>query len=165
MSLQDLWNSNVHRWHASRSYALRNSGDDTDAHAARCYRLLISLNPTASVYLRDAVALHDVAERVTGDTPWGAKFHSEDLRSTLVFLEARENTRLGISQCFEALTPDEWEWVKLVDRLDAYLWCRMVDRAELAKQDWRSSWADILGRADRLGVRAVVHQLIGECGG
>ena len=163
--IRDLWNSNVHRWHASRSHALRNSGDDTDAHAARCYRLLIGVNPKASIYLRDAVALHDVAERVTGDTPWGAKFASEDLRSVLAFLETRENVRLGISHIFEALTPDEWEWVKMIDRLDAYQWCQMVDRAELARQDWRNAWADILARADALGVRGPVHGLIGECGG
>jgi len=40
-----------------------------------------------------------------------------------------------------------------------------VDRAELATQDWRNAWADLLTRADALGVRAPVHALIGECGG
>lgn len=157
----DLWNSNTHRWHASRCHALRNSGDDTDAHAARCYRLLISINPTASVYLRDAVALHDVAERVTGDTPWGAKFASEDLRSVLVFLETLENKRLGISHIFEALTPDEWDWVKLADRLDAYLWCAQVAPAELTRDDWQDAFADILHRANMLGVFEAVTNLIG----
>lgn len=162
--IRDIWNSEVNRWHASRSHALRNSGDTTDKHAARCYRLLIALNPSASVYLRDAVALHDVAERVTGDTPWGAKFHSEDLRATLVFLETRENVRLGISRIFEALRPEEWDWVKLVDRLDAYLWCQMVAPAELREVEWVNAWIDILDRAEALGVRDLVRSLMGDAG-
>lgn len=162
--ISDLWNSNVHRWHASRSHALRNSGDTTDAHAARCVTLLVELNPAASCELIVATAYHDKAERATGDTPWGAKFASEDLRETLIFLETRENVRLGIIRWFEALLPNEWAWLKLVDRLDAYLWCQMIDRAELAKQDWRDAWADILSRADALGVREPVYDLIGECG-
>jgi hypothetical protein len=41
----------------------------------------------------------------------------------------------------------------------------MVAPAELAKQDWRNAWADILARAGRLDVRQQVANLIGECGG
>ena len=76
-------------------------------------------------------------------------------------LEIREIMRLGLT---EPRDSEEAAWVKLVDRLDAYLWCGMVDRAELAKQDWRDAWADILGRAQALGVRGPVHDLIGDCG-
>ena len=159
--IRDIWNSNVHRWHASRSHALRNSGDDTDAHAARCCRLLLALKPDASANLIAATLHHDVAERVTGDTPMGAK-QDATLRDTLVRLEIRETMRLGL---IEPRDKTEYEWIKLVDRLDAYLWCQMVDPAELARQDWRNAWADILGRADTLGVRSRVHALIGECGG
>jgi hypothetical protein len=163
--IREIWNSDVNRWHASRCHALRNSGDTTDAHAARCCRLLLALKPDASANLIAAMLHHDVAERVTGDNPWGAKLASEDLRSVLVFLECRENARLGISRWFEALTPVGFDWIKLVDRMDAYLWCQMVAPGEFARHDWRLSWADILERADRLGVRPPVSGLIGECGG
>ncbi len=159
--IRDLWNSNVYRWHASRSYALRNSGDDTDAHAARCCRLLLALKPDASANLIAATLHHDVAERFTGDVPWQAK-QDGTLRDTLVRLEIRETMRLGLT---EPRDRTEADWVKLVDRLDAYLWCQMVDRAELAKPDWRTAWADIIGRADALGVRGHVYDLLGECGG
>lgn len=159
--IYEIWNSNVHRWHASRSHALRNSGDTTDAHAARCCRLLIALNPCASANLIAACLHHDVAERATGDTPQSAK-NDATLRDTLIRLEEGENMRLGIP---EARTRAEYEWIKLVDRLDAYLWCRMVDKAELSKNGWRMAWADILSRADDLGVRDDVFDLIGECGG
>jgi hypothetical protein len=84
------------------------------------------------------------------------------LRDTLVRLEIAETMRLRLA---EAVTAEEADWIKLVDRLDAYLWVQMVDRAELATQDWRNAWADLLTRADALGVRAPVHALIGECGG
>ena len=159
--IRDIWNSDVTRWHASRCHALRHSGDTTDAHAARCCRLLLALKPDASANLIAATLHHDVAERVTGDVPFGAK-QDATLRDTLVRLEVNENMRL---QLREAVTLDEWDWIKLVDRLDAYLWAQMVAPAELAKQDWRNSWADILARAGRLDVRQQVANLIGECGG
>jgi hypothetical protein len=159
--IRDIWNSDVNRWHASRCHALRHSGDTTDAHAARCCRLLLALKPDASANLIAATLHHDVAERVTGDVPFGAK-QDATLRDTLVRLEVSENMRL---QLREAVTLDEWDWIKLVDRLDAYLWAQMVAPAELAKQDWRNAWADILARAGRLDVRPQVANLIGECGG
>jgi hypothetical protein len=159
--IRDIWNSDVTRWHASRCHALRHSGDTTDAHAARCCRLLLALKPDASANLIAATLHHDVAERVTGDVPFGAK-QDATLRDTLVRLEVNENMRL---QLREAVTLDEWDWIKLVDRLDAYLWAQMVAPAELAKQDWRNAWADILARAGRLDVRQQVADLIGECGG
>jgi hypothetical protein len=159
--IRDIWNSDVARWHASRCHALRHSGDTTDAHAARCCRLLLALKPDASANLIAATLHHDVAERVTGDVPFGAK-QDATLRDTLVRLEVNENMRL---QLREAVTLDEWHWIKLVDRLDAYLWAQMVAPAELAKQDWRNAWADILGRAEWLNVRQQVADLIGECGG
>ena len=162
--IYDIWNSDVNRWHASRCHALRNSGDTTDAHAARCCRLLLALKPDASANLIAATLHHDVAERVTGDTPWGAKFASEELRDILILLETAENTRLGL-HWFERLPSVDWEWIKLVDRLDAYLWCRMIAPGELAQHDWRLSWADILERADRLGVGILVSAMIGQCGG
>jgi len=159
--IRDIWNSNCLRWHASRCHALRHSGDTTDAHAARCCRLLLALKPDASANLIAATLHHDVAERVTGDIPWNAK-QDATLRDTLVRLEISENMRL---QLREAVTLDEWDWIKLVDRLDAYLWAQMVAPTELAKQDWRNAWADILARAGRLDVRQQVANLIGECGG
>jgi 5'-deoxynucleotidase YfbR-like HD superfamily hydrolase len=159
--IRDIWNSDVARWHASRCHALRHSGDTTDAHAARCCRLLLALKSDASANLIAATLHHDVAERVTGDVPFGAK-QDATLRDTLVRLEVNENMRL---QLREAVTLDEWHWIKLVDRLDAYLWAQMVAPAELSKQDWRNAWADILARAGRLDVRQQVADLIGECGG
>jgi 5'-deoxynucleotidase YfbR-like HD superfamily hydrolase len=161
VSILEIWNSDVNRWHASRCHALRHSGDTTDAHAARCCRLLIALKPDASPNLIAAMLHHDVAERVTGDTPWGAK-QDATLRDTLVRLEIAETMRLNLS---EAVTAEEADWIKLVDRLDAYLWCAMVASSELASPDWRMAWAEILERADRLGVRAPVFWLVGKCGG
>jgi hypothetical protein len=159
--IRDIWNSDCLRWHASRCHALRHSGDTTDAHAARCCRLLLALKPDASANLIAATLHHDVAERVTGDTPWNAK-QDATLRYVLVRLEAAENQRLGLTTPRHA---EDVDWIKLVDRLDAYLWAQMVAPAELAKQDWRNAWADILARAGWLDVRGQVANLIGECGG
>jgi 5'-deoxynucleotidase YfbR-like HD superfamily hydrolase len=159
--IRDIWNSDVTRWHASRCHALRNSGDTTDAHAARCCRLLLALKPDASANLLAACLHHDVPERVTGDVPWGAK-QDATLRDTLVRLDIGETMRIGLA---EPRTQEEHDWIKLVDRLDAYLWCQMIAPAELATQDWRNAWADVWNRSARLGVGGMVHPLIGECGG
>jgi 5'-deoxynucleotidase YfbR-like HD superfamily hydrolase len=159
--IREIWNSDVNRWHASRCHALRNSGDTTDAHAARCCRLLLALKPDASANLIAATLHHDVAERVTGDVPWGAK-QDATLRDTLVRLEIAETMRIGL---IEPRTAEEADWIKLVDRLDSYLWCKMVAPGELDTLDWRNAWHDIMARADRLNVRGPVFDLIGACGG
>jgi 5'-deoxynucleotidase YfbR-like HD superfamily hydrolase len=160
--IRDIWNSDVTRWHSSRCHALRHSGDTIDAHAARCCRLLLALKPDASANLIAATLHHDVAERVTGDTPWNAKIDDATLRDVLVRLEAAENQRLGLTTPRHA---EDVDWIKLVDRLDAYLWCQDVAHPQLKRQDWRNAWADILARAGRLDVRQQVANLIGECGG
>ena len=163
--IYDLWDSDVNRWHASRCHALRNSGDTTDAHAARCCRLLLAIKPDASANLIAATLHHDMAERLTGDNPWGAKMASKELRTVLVFLEERENARLGIGRMFKVLTDEEWAWIKLVDRLDAYLWCAMVAPRELDRDDWERACRDIFDRAAMLNVYQVVRDLIVECAG
>jgi 5'-deoxynucleotidase YfbR-like HD superfamily hydrolase len=156
MSILEIWNSDVNRWHASRCHALRNSGDTTDAHAARCCRLLLALKPDASANLIAATLHHDVAERVTGDTPMGAK-RDATLRDTLVRLEIAETMRLRLS---EAVTAEEADWIKLVDRLDAYLWCAMVAPAELRRDDWADAYCDILDRAKLLDVYDAVFMAL-----
>ncbi len=155
--IREIWNSDVNRWHASRSHLLRNSGDTTDAHAARCCRLLLALKPDASADLLAACLHHDVAERATGDTPWKAK-QDATLRDTLVRLEIRETMRLGLT---EPRTAQDAEWIKLVDRLDAFLWCQMVDPVESVSGEWQRAARDIQAMAERLGVLVPVTEAMG----
>lgn len=159
MTILQIWNSNVNRWHASRCHALRNSGDTTDAHAARCCRLLIALKPDASANLIAACLHHDVAERATGDTPWGAKINDATLRDVLVRLEIAEIMRLGLT---EPRTANDADWIKLVDRLDAYLWCAMVAPGQLRNADWNAAYADVIARAARLGVADPVSEMMAD---
>jgi hypothetical protein len=66
--INDIWNSDVNRWHASRCHALRNSGDTTDAHAARCCRLLLALKPDASANLIAATPAPTLTTTATNNT-------------------------------------------------------------------------------------------------
>lgn len=153
---REIWNAGVTRWHASRSRRLRASGDCTDAHAARCARLLLCLHPAASAELLAAVLHHDVAESITGDVPTTAK-QNATLRDVLHWMEADAEARLGLTQPRHA---EDQAWLKLVDSLDAWLWAEAHDPAELGKPDWVAARVSILDRAARLGVAEPVAAIM-----
>lgn len=145
-----LWASGINRWHASRNIRLRNSGDCTDRHALRCCRLLRALHPKPSADLICAVMDHDVPEMVTGDVPWGAKQHNHVLRDALHSAEAQVNAE------YDLVTPGSFydaAWVKLVDRLDAWLWAQAIAPAELALPDWQDA---------KEHIRSIAHTIDGE---
>ena len=157
----EVWNSDVNRWHRDHDHWLRNSGDTDDAHAMRCVRLLYVLNPTASRELILAVAFHDVGERKTGDVPWDAK-QDATLRDRLAQLEAAETDRLGMTI---AITKDEYGWLKLVDRLDAYLWVSHVAKHLLRTPKWELEALSMVDLARECGVEDAVVALINEVRG
>lgn len=151
-----LWASGVNRWHASRNIRLRNSGDCTDRHALRCCRLLRALHPKPTAELICAVMDHDVPEMVTGDVPWGAKQRNPTLRDALHWTEAEIEADLGLT------TPrhdDDVAWLKLVDRLDAWLWVQAHDPAELDTQDWINATQHIRSIALGLGGDALKERV------
>ena len=157
----EVWNSDVNRWHAHRDHWLRNSGNTDDSHAMRCVRLLYVLNPNASRELILAVAFHDVGERKSGDVPWGAK-QDATMRHVLTRLECDEIDRLGMGV---AITSEEYGWLKMVDRLDAYLWVSHVAKHLLRTPEWELEALQMVDRARECGVEDVVVALINEVRG
>lgn len=127
----EYWNSDVARWHSHRSPLLRKSGDGTDAHTARCLRLLFALNPEPSMVLVRSVLDHDVGERKTGDMPATLKRGAGELSDLLSDYEDHERER--VSQFIgHVLSDQDVAWLHLVDKLDAYIWIALYNSTVLA---------------------------------
>lgn len=125
----------VNRWHASPIPALRNSGDTVSQHHARCGAMARQLFPDRPTAFYDAVENHDKPEYWLGDPPSGIKIAFPDLGSAYKVAESVVIRNHNIPQ-----PANEWERhaIKLVDRLDAYLW--MLKHAP--EQDCIDGWQD-----------------------
>lgn len=144
-----IWSSGVDRWHQNRSIALRRSCDTTDGHTARCLHLLFALwpdNDTPPMALVRTILDHDVPEAWTGDTPAPAKGFP-GLRGALKSAEQIVCTELCLAHPND-LTSTYESWVKLVDKLDAYLWAWRVDPVEARRYGWKELRTTILKHAD-----------------
>lgn len=90
-------------------------------HSYGAVSLLLLLHPKPSLKLIKAVQWHDVAERWLGDVPAPAKWEHTELGEVYERAEAELLKRLGL---FAQLTDLEQEWLKAVDTLELWLWCR-----------------------------------------
>ena len=90
-------------------------------HSYGAVSLLLLLHPNPSLTLIKAVQWHDVAERWLGDIPAPAKWTHAELG------EAYERAEEELLKClglFGELTDLEVAWLKAVDTLELWLWCR-----------------------------------------
>ena len=90
-------------------------------HSYGAVSLVLLLHPNPSVSLIKAVQWHDVAERWLGDVPAPAKWDNPELGEVYERTEAQLLNRLGL---FAQLTAEEQAWLKAVDTLELWLWCR-----------------------------------------
>lgn len=94
---------------------------DVAQHSFGAVSLLLILHPNPSLDLIKATQWHDVAERWMGDMPAPAKW------SNPVLGEAYAEVEDGIMKALDLLpdlTDEDHEWLKAVDTLDLWLWCR-----------------------------------------
>ena len=148
---------NVHRWHNNSNHALRNSNDTTWAHSARVAALLYHLMPGVGRHLILCALFHDAPEVETGDTPGPAK--NGPLRDALDRLEHDYMTRNDLP-----MPQDERERMslKMVDKLDAYLWARSVYASIVEADEWQKQLDSIVGMAYELGCVEKVMEVLGE---
>jgi 5'-deoxynucleotidase YfbR-like HD superfamily hydrolase len=107
-----------------RCHGTPHHGEYSNAkHQWGCLTLLLLLHPCPSLTLVKAVAWHDVAERWVGDIPATAKWRHEGLRLGSHEAEDEINTDLGIPG-EDLLRPEERVWLKAVDIMDLFLWCK-----------------------------------------
>ena len=126
----------VRRWHANPDLAHLN--DTVASHSGRMAALACMLWPNPSVALFCAIACHDLGEIATGDVPWGAK-QDPALKAAMDRLEARALHDMGLE--FD-LNSSDVRRLKLLDRLDAYLFVKQYAPHVLAQDAWvaQASW-------------------------
>lgn len=90
-------------------------------HSYGAVSLLLLLHPHPSLNLIKAVQWHDCAERWLGDIPAPAKWTHTELGEAYERAEEELLKRLGL---FGELTDLEVAWLKAVDTLELWLWCR-----------------------------------------
>jgi 5'-deoxynucleotidase YfbR-like HD superfamily hydrolase len=107
----------VERFHAmphTRTYSVA-------SHSYGAVSLLLLLHPAPSIALVKALQWHDVAERWLGDVPATAKWGNVPLAEVYDRTEQEHLEALGLAQ---ALTLQERHWLKSLDTLELWLWCR-----------------------------------------
>jgi len=147
----EIWLSNVNRWHSNTNPYLRMSNDTTQAHQCRVAQLVYLLDPDAGKDLLLAALFHDNAEDVVGDVPRGVKCTEHSYHENEVMRER------GL---IWPLKDSESALLKLCDSLDAYLWASLHDMAETFKPEWQAHREEILSRAEMLGLREKVWELL-----
>lgn len=90
-------------------------------HTYGAVSLLLLLHPEPSVDLIKAVQWHDVGERWLGDMPAPAKWENPALGEVYEAAEEEILDRLGL---MPDLTEEDRRWLKAVDTLELWLWCR-----------------------------------------
>lgn len=121
-SLLDIFRAGfVHRWHTNPDLAHTN--DRIDGHSARVARIILALHPDPSFALIREALTHDDGESVVGDVKAPTKDKFPVIRDALEELEHIAIKDLWGDIVFRLdLSKEEELWLKLADRLDAYMW-------------------------------------------
>lgn len=106
------------------------------SHSFGALSLVLLLHPNPSVNLIKAVAWHDVAERWLGDVPSPVKHNNPELKRVYELIEASHLKALNL---FPDLSTEEQQWLRGVDLMDLYLWCREQQRMGCRNFD---SWVE-----------------------
>ncbi len=94
---------------------------DVAQHSYGAVSLLLLLHPNPSLGLIKAVQWHDCAERWVGDLPAPVKWTHAELGQSFENAEQRVLKVLGL---FSNIGAEDINWLKAVDTLDLWLWCR-----------------------------------------
>ncbi len=143
----------VRRWHANPD--LSDLHDEVGAHSGRCAMLMLKLFPAAPADLLAACIAHDAAEWVVGDLPYSRR--DQDFASALDAAEARALADMGL---IPPMTLRERAMLKLVDRLDAYLFVRHRRPGVLAGPGWPEHREWLIASARDLDVGAAVAAML-----
>lgn len=157
MNLNKIWKSLiVRRWHtnAEMSYTV----DCTGGHSARMCLLAYKLRP--DVVNKDflmACLSHDMGEFKVGDIPYTFKVKYPEAWERIEKIEEYEVNQAGISFSINVV---QILLLKLVDRLDSYLWVKL-HRPDLVETDeWQAARKDMLGVAQSLGCQKGLMEAI-----
>jgi len=145
----------VSRWHTNPDLA--HTCDRIDGHSARVARIILALHPNPSLALIRAALIHDDGESVTGDVPMMTK--SGRLRAELEAAEGAASRALW-GDALPMLSGDDHAWLKLADRLDAYMWAAHHAPHIMDSDGWPEARKWIIAEAERLGVKDAVREAV-----
>lgn len=151
----DYVSGQVIRYHANP--AMAHLGQTNADHQGRCVQLLFAFQPGPSVALIRAVAHHDVAERRVGDLPSYFKEAHPELAAAHANLE-RESLAADLGfDPFAKLVLQEFRWLHLIDRLEAYAFMCLRVPLESKGNDWKKSRAKLLAMAAEIDLDLMVR--------
>lgn len=154
--LLHLWASGfARRWHQNAVMSVFE--DFNCAHQGRCGVLVIALFPDHSHDLLKAVITHDAAEFVVGDLSQDFKKVGGELVSGHALQECNVLNRMGFG--FD-LSPTDRRRLKLVDRLDAYLFVQLRAPHEVLRNGWPEANAWLRQESRTLGCGEAVRGLL-----
>ena len=93
-------------------------------HSFNMLAMLRILHPAPTMRLVWAILEHDIPERVMGDMPSPAKWAGVIDRDKESFIETLINNRVFGCEATNSLTDSEHNWLKGLDILEFYCWCR-----------------------------------------
>lgn len=145
----------VRRWHTNPDLA--HSGETLGHHQWVVANLVLWFHPSPSMALVKESLRHDVGELKAGDLSQPFKARNPEL--------AAEHSRLELSFrdeiCgTEFLTEEEAGWLKLCDRLAAYVWMLGAAPHLRHQAGWRSDMEWIFAEAEKRDRRSAVALLI-----
>jgi|TARA_R110002049_G_scaffold45609_9_gene133008 hypothetical protein len=147
-----LWMSGfARRWHMNP--AMSHIEDFNCGHQGRCAMLVITLFPDHSVELLRAAVTHDAPEVRVGDLSKDMKKCGGEAVEAHAALERRVLTAMGFA---EALSSFDRKRLKLVDRLDAFLFVQVRHPAEAGRNGWPEDRAWLVSQSVLLGCGAEV---------
>lgn len=130
--LYELWASGfARRWHMNP--AMSQFEDFNCAHQGRCAVLVMTLFPDHSIGLLRAAITHDAPEVRVGDLSRDLKDCGGEVVEQHAALEFRVLAAMGFAQDLSVLDRAR---LKLVDRLDAYLFVQLRHPVEAKRNGW-----------------------------
>lgn len=155
MTLFEYWRKLHGRgWHQNPD--MDHTGDVTHGHAARVALMALRLWPD-DLALCAACVAHDAGEWIAGDVPMDAKQRSPMLRGMVKTLEAQALTDMGLIG-HDTTDPR----VKMLDRLDRYLWTATKAPWLLHTDEWNNVGVAVWTLAKEAGVGDEISFCIDE---
>lgn len=137
-------------------------GQSNASHQHGCTLLLLMLWPQASRELILATLTHDLGEFWVGDLAHHFKKAEPSLAARHAKIETTQ--RLAALPAIQRLdlSEKEYEKLKLVDQLEAYMFVKTVRPDIVLRQRWVELGASICAQARKLGVEERVKELIDD---
>lgn len=151
----------VTRWHTHPRLSLTH--DPLDGHQGRVARIIMALHPAPSAQLLMAALTHDDGEHVTGDMPGEFKSDYKFGLDWLGEIEAEARTDLW-GKVHIGFSGENEDWLRLADRIDAFMWCGFHAAEELDKPEWQRARQWIFDASANLGCNAPVGEMLREVG-